>query len=106
MKCSRILLSFILILVVGLSIAPVAADGHCPQDGGTFTIGITDILPLDPDTAASDWTFYIITNIHSMLFRIESGQPVGGPGGILGYYRGRHGLHLASPQRHDVARWQ
>ena len=32
---------------------------------------------MDPDTAASDWTFYIITNIHSMLFRIESGQPVG-----------------------------
>jgi peptide/nickel transport system substrate-binding protein len=64
-------------LLVGVAIAPVAAQGECPQQGGTFTIGVTDILPLDPDTAASDWTFYIITNIHSMLFRIESGQPVG-----------------------------
>ena len=71
-----ILLGFILILVMGLALAPVSADGHCPQEGGTFTIGVTNILPMDPDTAASDWTFYIITNIHSMLFRIESGQPV------------------------------
>lgn len=76
MKCSRILLGFILMLVMGLALAPVSADGHCPQEGGTFTIGVTNILPMDPDTAASDWTFYIITNIHSMLFRIESGQPV------------------------------
>lgn len=77
MKRLSILLFCILIVMVGVPIAPVAADGHCPQEGGTFTIGVTNILPMDPDTAASDWTFYIITNINSMLFRIESGQPVG-----------------------------
>ena len=77
MKNLRLLLFCILVLMAGASIAPVAADGHCPQEGGTFTIGVSNILPLDPDTAASDWTFYIITNINSMLFRIESGQPVG-----------------------------
>ena len=71
-----ILLGFVLVLVMGLALAPASADGHCIEEGGTFTIGVTNILPMDPDTAASDWTFYIITNIHSMLFRIESGQPV------------------------------
>ena len=66
-----------MVFVLALSLAPAAADGHCPQEGGTFTIGVDTFLPMDPNTAAHDWTFYAITNINSMLFRIESGQPVG-----------------------------
>ncbi len=77
MKKLSILLFCILILMVGVSVAPIVADGHCPQEGGTFTIGVGTFLPMDPNDAAHDWTFYAITNINSMLFRLESGQPVG-----------------------------
>ena len=76
MKQFRYLLIFMVAIVSSITLAPVAAQDECPQMGGTFTIGVSDILPLDPNTASSDWTFYIITNINSMLFRIESGQPV------------------------------
>ncbi|MCE2472311.1 MAG: ABC transporter substrate-binding protein [Anaerolineae bacterium] len=77
MKLRSILLFTTLFFVLALSIAPAVADGHCPQEGGSFTIGVDTFLPMDPNTAAHDWTFYAITNINSMLFRIESGQPVG-----------------------------
>ena len=76
----RLSLLIICVLVMGATLVlPATAqdeEGPCPQMGGTFTIGVDSILPMDPNTAASDWTFYIITNINSMLFRIESGQPV------------------------------
>lgn len=54
------------------------AEGECPCDqcGGTFTIGINSMIPFDPLTCANDWAYYVITNVNSMLFRLESGQPV------------------------------
>ena len=77
MKLRHAIAFLTLVFVMALTLAPAAADGHCPQEGGTFTIGVDTFLPMDPNTAAHDWTFYAITNINSMLFRIESGQPVG-----------------------------
>ena len=51
-------------------------EGPCPQMGGTFTIATDSMITFDPLTMASDWGYYVATNMFSMLFRIESGQPV------------------------------
>ncbi|QPC84935.1 ABC transporter substrate-binding protein [Phototrophicus methaneseepsis] len=75
----RFSIIYLCMLLLGASlVAPVAAqdEADCPQTGGTFTIGVQSMLPMDPNTAGSDWTYYVMTNINSMLFRIESGQPV------------------------------
>lgn len=57
----------------------MAEEGECPcpQCGGTFTIGVNSMIPFDPVNMASDWAYYVATNVYSMLFRLESGQPVG-----------------------------
>lgn len=52
-------------------------EAPCPQMGGTFTIGVNSMIPFDPVNMASDWAYYVATNVYSMLFRLESGQPVG-----------------------------
>lgn len=76
MKRISSLVLCILILMLFATVIPATAQ-DCPQTGGTFTIGVDSMLPFDPNIAASDWAFYVITNVNSMLFRIESGQPVG-----------------------------
>ena len=103
MKLRSTLLFTTLLFVFALSIAPAVADGHCPQEGGTFTIGVDTFLPMDPNTAAHDWTFYAITNINSMLFRIESGQPVGDLAESWDITDDGTVYYLAHSPRHDVA---
>src|SRR5689334_20664412 len=73
-------LMFGIVLLISISViaAPVSAQDNskCPQQGGTFTIGVSTMIPFDPLTSNSDWSYYVITNVFSMLFRIESGRPV------------------------------
>jgi peptide/nickel transport system substrate-binding protein len=78
MKRGHLLVFGLLLLIMSfVVIAPAAAqEGDCPQTGGTFTFGVDSMIPFDPLTANSDWAYYVMTNVFSMLFRIESGQPV------------------------------
>jgi ABC-type transport system substrate-binding protein len=78
MKHVRLLAICLVVLALGITVLPLAAqdEGPCPQMGGTFTIGVDGMIPFDPLTSNSDWSYYVITNVFSMLFRIESGQPV------------------------------
>lgn len=79
MKRTSLWFLCVLLLLMFVTLLPAAAQdkGPCPQMGGTFTIGVSDLLStLDPDAAFSDWTWYIISVMNSQLFRIESGQPV------------------------------
>src|SRR5262245_36486006 len=78
MKHVRLLAICLVILLLSITVLPLAAqdDNPCPQMGGTFTIGVDGMIPFDPLTANSDWAYYVMTNMFSMLFRIESGQPV------------------------------
>jgi len=79
MKRRHLLVFALLILISFGIIAPASAQdsGACGgQPGGTFTFGVDSMIPFDPLTSNSDWSYYVITNVFSMLFRIESGQPV------------------------------
>ncbi len=78
MKRRYVLVLCLLVLALFVTVAPLAAqdDSACPQTGSTFTFGVDSMIPFDPLTSNSDWSYYVITNVFSMLFRIESGQPV------------------------------
>lgn len=69
----------LLIIMLFATVIPVIAqdEGLCPQTGGTLTIGVTSMVQFDPNVQAADYGFQVISNVNSMLFRIEGGQPVG-----------------------------
>ena len=46
--------------------------------GGTFVIGVDGFQgKLDPPKAPSDWVYYPLTNLYSMMFRLNFGDPTG-----------------------------
>ncbi len=70
----------IALLVLCVGVVPVAAQENpdCPQMGGTFVIGVDGFQgKLDPPKAPSDWVYYPLTNLYSMMFRLNFGDPTG-----------------------------
>ncbi len=69
----------IALLVLSIGVVPVAAQNpDCPQMGGTFVIAVDNLLGnIDPPKAPSDWVYYPLTNLYSMMFRLNFGDPTG-----------------------------
>ncbi|MCY3934870.1 MAG: ABC transporter substrate-binding protein [Chloroflexi bacterium] len=80
MKMRSLWILGIALLVLGLGVVPVAAQENpdCPQTGGTFVLGVDTYLGnIDPPKSPHDWVFYGLTNLYSMMFRLNFGDPSG-----------------------------
>ncbi len=80
MTIRKLWLLGIALLVLSVSVVPVAAQENpdCPQSGGTFVLGVDTYLGnIDPPKAPHDWVFYGLSNLYSMMFRLNFGDPTG-----------------------------
>lgn len=80
MKMKSLWILGIALLVLSVGVVPVAAQNNpdCPQEGGTFVIGVDGFQGnIDPPKAPSDWVYYPLTNLYSMMFRLNFGDPTG-----------------------------